>query len=172
MSSGAGTVTKDVAGRRLIIERRYAASADLVWACFTRPRLLREWWGPKGWQVDVFGLDLRPGGVWRYRLRPEGEHELRDEQWGRAVYRVVESPRRLEFDDALTDASGTAIEGAEMPTTVLIEPDAAVTTVSITVAFTDVEQLDRAEAMGMDEGFIDALERLDGALATAGHPLN
>lgn len=159
------TVTKDYEGRRLIVERRYTASVDLVWACFTQARHLRKWWGPAGWLVDVFELDVRPGGVWRYRLRPEAEHELDEEQWGRAVYRVVEPPHRLEFDDAFADASGAVIEGTEMPTTVLIDRDAGTTSVSITVAFTGVEQLDEAEAMGMVEGFTDALERLDATLA-------
>ncbi|GAA1752546.1 SRPBCC family protein [Agromyces humatus] len=166
----ASTVTKDYEGRRLIVEREVAASADLVWACWTQAEHLRKWWGPNGWLVDIFELDVRPGGVWRYRLRPEAEHELDDEQWGRAVYRVVDAPHRLAFDDAFAEPSGAVIEGSEMPTTVLIGHAHGLTSVSITVAFSRAEQLDEAEAIGMVEGFTDTLERLARALALGDEP--
>ncbi|WP_308798948.1 SRPBCC family protein [Agromyces silvae] len=162
------SVTKDFAGNRLIVERSYLASADLVWACWTQAAHLRQWWGPHGWLVDIFELDLRPGGAWRYRLRPEAEHELADEQWGRAVYRVVEAPGRLEFDDGFADASGTVIEGSEMPTAVQIVRSGDHTSVTITVTFAAADHLERAEAIGMVEGFSDALERLGGELSLAG----
>ncbi|WP_136706154.1 SRPBCC domain-containing protein [Agromyces sp. H66] len=160
-------VTKDVEGRRLIVERDYGASADLVWRCWTEAAHLRRWWGPHGWFVDIFELDVRPGGLWRYRLRPDGEHELDDEHWGRAVYRVVDAPRRLEFDDAVADPSGVPVEGSEMPTTVEIGAEGGRTSVTIVVAFAAAEQLEAAEAIGMVEGFTDALERLEAALAEA-----
>ncbi|GAA1805899.1 SRPBCC family protein [Agromyces neolithicus] len=164
----ASTVTKDYERCRLIVEREFAAPADLVWACWTQADRLRMWWGPSGWLVDIFELDVRPGGVWRYRLRPEAEHELDDEQWGRAIYRVVDAPHRLEFVDSFADASGALIVGTEMPTTVLIDQSHGATSVSITVAFTGTEQLDEAEALGMVEGFTDAFERLATALAASG----
>ncbi|OJH38554.1 SRPBCC family protein [Cystobacter ferrugineus] len=145
--------------------RSYGATAERLWACWTQPAHLRRWWGPHGWLVDIFELDARPGGSWRYRLRPDGEHELDEEQWGRAVYRVVDEPRRLEFDDAFTDPAGVPIEGSEMPTAVRIVAMRDRTTVTITVAFAAAEQLEQAEALGMVEGFADALERLDTMLA-------
>jgi uncharacterized protein YndB with AHSA1/START domain len=156
-------VTKDFENKRLIVERSYRASAAVVWACWTEARHLRRWWGPHGWLVDVFELDLRPGGLWRYRLRPEGEHELEDEQWG--LYRVVEEPRRLEFDDGFSDPAGALVAGSSMPTAVLIRTDDDRTNVSITVTFAGADELAQAEAIGMVEGFSDALNRL-GTLTT------
>lgn len=154
-------ITKDFDNNRLIVERLYRASATVVWACWTEAGHLRHWWGPHGWLVDVFELDLRPGGLWRYRLRPDGQHDLEDEQWGRAVYRVVDEPRRLEFDDGFSDAAGNLIVGSSMPTAVRIDDQQGRTNVSITVEFTGSDELARAEAIGMVEGFSDALERLD-----------
>lgn len=158
-------ITKDFENNRLIVERSYEASAAVVWACWTEAGHLRRWWGPYGWLVDVFELDLRPGGLWRYRLRPEEEHELDDERWGRAVYQVVEESRRLEFDDGFCGPDGVLIAGSSMPTAVLIDPDKHSTSVTITVTFAGSEELAHAEAMGMVEGFSDALCRLD-ALTT------
>ncbi|WP_020014589.1 SRPBCC family protein [Promicromonospora sukumoe] len=159
-------VTKDLEGNRLVVERSYEASADLVWACWTRPEHLRRWWGPHGWLVDVFELDLRPGGSWRYRLRPEAEHGLGEEQWGQATYRVVDAPHRLEFDDAFTDPSGLPVEGSEMPTAVRMATSGGRTSVTITVTFTAAARLEQAEAIGMVEGFSDALERLAAEVTT------
>lgn len=158
-------ITKDFDHNRLIVERHYRASAAVLWACWTDASHLRHWWGPHGWLVDVFELDLRPGGLWRYRLRPDGEHELEDEQWGRAVYRIVDEPRRLEFDDGFSDAVGNLIPESSMPTSVRIETGDDQTRVSITVTFAGAVELAEAEAVGMIEGFSDALDRLD-ALTT------
>lgn len=153
-------ITKDFERKQLVVMRSYAASAELVWACWTQPDHLRHWWGPHGWLVDVFELDLRPGGLWRYRLRPAKEHNLDEEQWGRATYRVVDEPRRLVFDDAFVEPSGRPIEDGVLPTEVAIGAVGDRTSVTITVTFAAAAQLEQAEAIGMVEGFSDALERL------------
>lgn len=156
------TVTRDREGKRLIVERDVRGSAPLVWACWTEAARLRQWWGPHGWRTDVLELDLRVGGRWRYRLRPDREHDLLEEHWGTATYEIIDAPTLLRFLDGSSSPDGSVTAGSEMPTNVRITPSSpGRTVVTITIGFRTLDDLEQAEAQGMVEGFTDALERLD-----------
>ena len=171
------TVTKDRRNRRLIVERTLSAPPATLWAAWTQPDRIAMWWGPAGWVVEIVMMDVRPGGVWHYRLHPVDAAESMDaagstdaadrDVWGRAVYRTVEPPTLLEYIDGFSDASGAVVDGSEMPTTVTFTAAGDRTLLAIVTTFGTVEQLDGAEAMGMVSGFDEALERLSHLIASA-----
>ena len=175
------TITKDRRNRRLIVERTLPAQPATLWAAWTEPDRIAQWWGPEGWAVEIITMEVRPGGVWHYHLHPvaaestdaagsweaagstdaAGSREAAaGDVWGRAVYRTVEPPTLLEYVDGFSDAFGVVVEGTEMPTTVTFTAAGDRTLLAIVTTFGPVEQLDGAEAMGMVSGFDDALERL------------
>lgn len=161
------TVIRDRDNKRLIINRQVRGSSRLVWACWTEPRHLREWWGPDGWRSDIFELDLRPAGVWRYRLRPDRDHELDEEHWGRAVYEEIRPYESLTFLDGTSTPDGAPVPGTEMPTAVSItESGHGGCDVSITVGFPSAHDLEQAEAIGMVTGFTETLRRLHQYIGT------
>ena len=55
------TVTKPT-DRTIRIEREFDAPRDLVFATFTDPDLVPEWWGPRGTTAEVVEMDVRTGG--------------------------------------------------------------------------------------------------------------
>lgn len=55
------------AGEVLTLSRRYRADLQDIWDLWTTPDGLASWWGPPGFQVTVESMDLRPGGIMRYR---------------------------------------------------------------------------------------------------------
>jgi len=58
----------------LVLERIVDVPRELVWACWTRPEHIKEWFVPKPWTVAKCEIDLRPGGIFRTVMRsPEGE---------------------------------------------------------------------------------------------------
>jgi uncharacterized protein YndB with AHSA1/START domain len=78
--------------RTLRLEREFKAPPERVFAAFTDPKLLAQWWGPEGMSCPVCEIDLRVGGHWRTCMRgAEGEH------WVSGVYREILPPRRLAF---------------------------------------------------------------------------
>lgn len=77
----------------LRLEREFAAPPDRVYAAWTDPRLLAQWWGPEGMTCPVCEVDLRVGGA--YRTCMKGEKG--DEHWVSGVYRVIEPGKRLVF---------------------------------------------------------------------------
>ena len=58
----------DRSDRKIVIERRYAASIEDVWELWTTKEGIESWWGPGGFSVRVHELDLRAGGEMRYAM--------------------------------------------------------------------------------------------------------
>ena len=81
------------------ISRTFDAPRDLVWQAHTEYKHLVHWWGPRGFMIGSCKIDLRPGGIFHYRLiSPEG-----DEMWGRFVFREVVAPERLVYIVSFSD---------------------------------------------------------------------
>ena len=58
----------------LLLEREVDVPVDLVWAAWTTPKHLKQWFAPKPFETVECELDLRPGGIFRTVMRsPEGE---------------------------------------------------------------------------------------------------
>ena len=85
-----------------VISRSFDAPREKLWACFTEPERVKQWWGPKGVKVRVSNIDLRPGGTHHYGMRmPDGK-----DIWGRQVYREIKAPERLVLINSFSDAKG------------------------------------------------------------------
>ena len=53
----------------VVVQRAIAATPEKVFAAWTDPALLVQWWGPPGHQVASVEMDLRVNG--RYRTASE-----------------------------------------------------------------------------------------------------
>ena len=79
--------------RSIIGTRIFDAPRELVFAAFTDPKHLAEWWGPNGFTTTTHSFDLRPGGKWRFVMHgPDG----RDYQ-NLITYDEVVPPERLIY---------------------------------------------------------------------------
>ena len=57
----------------LVLERTIDAPVDLVWEAYTRPEHIKRWFAPRPYEITEIDLDLRPGGVFRFRMiGPDG----------------------------------------------------------------------------------------------------
>ena len=57
----------------LVLERTLDTPVDLVWAAYTDPEHLKQWFAPRPYQITECELDLRPGGIFRIRMvGPDG----------------------------------------------------------------------------------------------------
>ncbi|MFS0722433.1 alpha/beta fold hydrolase [Paenibacillus sp. 1P07SE] len=156
--------------RELTVERVVAMSPKLAWEGWTNSEHVSRWWGPKRWTTTIHEMDVRPGGVWRYSLRPNDG--VGDTAYCRAVYQEVIQPARLVYVDSFADKDWNIIQDSEMYTTILFEPLGADTSISIVTRFASARDLENAEAMGMIEGFTDAFDRLEKYLTNLGGYMN
>ncbi len=77
--------------REIHIERVFDAPRDRVFAAFTNPELIPEWWGPYGTTTTVDEMDVRTGGRWRFVVRNSDGSE----SGFRGAYREVTPPERI-----------------------------------------------------------------------------
>jgi uncharacterized protein YndB with AHSA1/START domain len=58
----------------LVLERLVDVPRDLVWAAWTEPEHIKQWFTPAPWKTVDCEVDLRPGGIFRFVMRsPEGQ---------------------------------------------------------------------------------------------------
>ncbi len=102
----------------LVLERTIAVSPDKVWAAWTTPELLVQWFTPAPWKTVAVDVDLRPGGRYCTTMEsPEGEQFPSE-----GSYLAVEPERLLVFTSALLEDFRPAVgEDGGMPFTTRIE---------------------------------------------------
>jgi uncharacterized protein YndB with AHSA1/START domain len=62
--SVAGTTTLTTpSDREIVTERVFDAPRERVFAAFSDPELIAQWWGPRGVTTIVDQMDVRPGGA-------------------------------------------------------------------------------------------------------------
>jgi uncharacterized protein YndB with AHSA1/START domain len=82
-----------------ILTRVFDAPRSLVWAAFTEPERIKQWWGPKGFTVIASKMDFRPGGIYHYGLKAQNDAAM----WGKLVYREIDAPKRMIFITSFSD---------------------------------------------------------------------
>ena len=91
--AAANSIDLDSDSRAIVGMRVFEAPRELVFACFTDPQHLAQWWGPNGFTITTHSFDFRPGGVWRFVMHgPDG----RDYQ-NRVTYDEIVPPERIVY---------------------------------------------------------------------------
>ncbi|HYP15319.1 MAG TPA: SRPBCC domain-containing protein, partial [Bryobacteraceae bacterium] len=85
--------------REVVLTRVFEAPREMVFDAFSKPELLKRWFGPRGWTLVECDVDLRVGGSFRFVLRsPDGK-----DMGMRGLYREIAAPERSvhmeSFDD-------------------------------------------------------------------------
>lgn len=134
--------------------RLFDAPCELVFAAWTQPEHVREWWGQKGSTLTVCEIDLRPGGRWRYvELAADGnEYPFRGE------FSEVVAPERLVhtfvFDVVPFNARPAMV-------TVTFEQEGSLTRVTELMRFATQEDRDEMVRSGIEDGAKQSYQRLD-----------
>ena len=82
--------------RETVITRDFLASRRLVFDAWTKPEVLRHWYGPSGWSLVVCEVDLKVGGEWHFVVRRANGTEI----GMHGVYREVVPPERFVHTQA------------------------------------------------------------------------
>ena len=161
------------AEKEFVISRLLPAPRDLVFACFTDPEHMKQWWGPKGCKVIASTMDLRPGGTYHYGMQtPDGS-----QMWGKFTYREIEKPSRIVLVSTFSDAAGGVTRHPlapnwplQMLSTFLFESEGDATRLTIKWSPINPTAEERAtfEAGfgGMTQGWSGTFEQLEAYLAT------
>jgi len=159
--------------RDFVLTRTFDAPRERVFAAWTDPKQMAQWWGPRGYDNPVCSMDVRPGGRYRIVMRsPEGaEYPIVGEfveimRPSRIVMTMDAREHLKEFFDQL-DAVRPASEkgrGFRPLTTVLFDEHFGKTTVAVIQTFETPADVDANRKLGAEEGWGQSFEKLDAEL--------
>jgi uncharacterized protein YndB with AHSA1/START domain len=80
--------------REIVLCRVINAPRERVFAAWTDPNQIRQWFGPAGFTTETLECDIRPGGRWRFIYTgPDGK------KWdNRMQFLRIEAPRLIEIE--------------------------------------------------------------------------
>jgi uncharacterized protein YndB with AHSA1/START domain len=124
-----------------------------VFAAFTDPKLIPEWWGLT---TVVDQMDVKPGGSWRFVVHNADGSETAF----RGTYREVTPPERIvQTFEMEGPYGGVHVE------TVAFEDLGDRTKLTLTLLFETAEERDGLLAHGGERGMNESYARLDDLLA-------
>jgi len=88
------TSTDSIADREIVTTRVLNAPRDRAFKAWTDPRILAQWWGPKGFTNTFHEFELKPGGNWRFTMHGPNGIDYRN----RSVFAEIVEPERIVFD--------------------------------------------------------------------------
>ena len=146
-----------VGDREIHVERVFDAPRERVFAVYTDPELIPQWWGPRDTTTVVEEMEPRTGGAWRFRTRTsEGEEIV-----FRGYFREVTAPERIS----------QTFEWDGMPGYVSVDTatfedlgDGRTRVVTDSIFYTG-EERDGMVGSGMEKGMNETYDRLDEVLA-------
>lgn len=148
------------------ILREFNANLELVWAAWTKPEIIDQWWAPKPYRTETKFLDFRVGGMWLYAMiSPAGE-----KHWCKAEYKAIEKNNLLSWLDAFCDKNGN--ENTEKPRsfwTNIFTENNGITTVNITLLHNSRADMEMMIKMGFREGLTMAFQNLDDIIEPLTH---
>jgi uncharacterized protein YndB with AHSA1/START domain len=149
--------------RAIIGTRVLDAPRTLVFAAWSDPKHLAQWWGPNGFTTTTHEFDFRAGGVWRFVMHgPDG----RDYQ-NRITFDEIVAPERIVY----RHGGGGDVEPVQFNTTVVFEDLGGRTRVIWRGVFPSAEERARViKEYGADTGLVQTMERLANYVAAAVSP--
>lgn len=147
----------------VVIQRRYAAPADLLWSLWTTAEGFGTWWGPVGFRADVRRMEARAGGIVHYTMvadSPEmiaamkaaGETGLTECRGSFTVFQPVE---RLELTQRIDFLPGVPAYDSRIGVELVPDGDGVRMTVTLSAMH------DAPTTRMQEGGFLSQLGKLD-----------
>ena len=143
---GEGTVT---------LTRVFDAPRALVWRAWTDPKMLAQWFGPRGFTSSVPESDVRVGGGLRIVMHgPDGnDHPMK------GVFREVRPPDQLVFTNVAVDKDGNHLLEGE--TTVTLTEKSGKTTLTLKTYAVGKVPIAPQMLAGMEAGWTQSIDKLE-----------
>lgn len=154
-ASAKATVTMP-SEREFRVERVFDAPRTLVFAAYTDPDVISEWWGPHGTTTIVDEMEAATGGRWRFVIRNSDGTET----GFRGTYREVTPPERI-----VQTFEWEGLPGHVCVETATFEDLGEQTKIVTTSIFHLGEERDGMLESGMERGLNESYARLDALLA-------
>jgi uncharacterized protein YndB with AHSA1/START domain len=151
------TMFTAVSGKQdVVVTRVFDAPREAVFAAFTDPDLVPQWWGPRNLTTAVDAMDVRPGGIWRFINR---DAQGREFAFHGVFHEVV------PFDRVVYTFEYEGAPGHVVLETVTFAEHAGKTTMTEHAVFQTVADRDGMLTTGMERGAAESMDRMAELLA-------
>jgi uncharacterized protein YndB with AHSA1/START domain len=141
------------------ITRVFDAPRDLVWQAWSDPKMMAQWFGPRGFSSSVPQWEFRVGGALRIVMHgPDG-----NDYPMKGVFTEVKAPERLAFTNIALDGDGNHLLEGE--TTVVLSESAGKTTMLLTSRAVGRVPMAPQMLAGMEAGWTQSIDKMEEILA-------
>jgi uncharacterized protein YndB with AHSA1/START domain len=141
--------------------RVFDAPRALVWQAWTDPKMMAQWFGPRGFTSSVPELDVRVGGALRIVMHgPDG-----NDYPMKGVFLEVTPPERLVFSNIAIDNAGNHLLEGE--TTVTFAEHGGKTTLTLKTHAVGRVPIAKQMLAGMEAGWTQSIDKLQELVARA-----
>jgi uncharacterized protein YndB with AHSA1/START domain len=135
----------------VVVTRQFDAPRAMVFDALTKPDLLRRWYCPEGWSLEVCDIDLTVGGKWRFVLRRPDGNAIGQ----KGVYQEIVRPDRIVNTESWEDW-----DPGETHVTVVLSERAGKTTLTSSMRFPSREVRDIIVKNGLDKNLNQTYDKL------------
>src|SRR5581483_1726206 len=143
------------------------APAETVWQAWTKPELLKQWWGPNGVNIPECEVDLKVGGKF-YIVMEAGESmgPYKGTRWPmQAQFTQIEPNSKLVYQaKAWTEGQETETE-IDQVTEITFAQEGDQTKITVKATINQAGPGASLAVEGMEMGFTQQLEKLGKFLA-------
>ena len=141
--------------REIHVERVFAAPRSRVWAAFTKPDLLAQWWA-RGNDMHIERWEFERGGHWRFVERADG-----DTFGFEGRFREISPEDRLSYTFEWDGQPGHVL----VETNTFVDLGDETTKLVVVSQFLTQEERDGMLSSGMESGMNESYAALDALLA-------
>ena len=143
----------------VVVTRVFDAPRALVWQAWTEPKMLGQWFGPRGFTSSVPQWELRVGGALRIVMHgPDG-----NDYPMKGIFREVAPPERLVFSNIAIDNNGNHLLEGE--TTVTLTEQGGKTTMTLTSHAVGLVPAAPQMLAGMEAGWTQSIDKMQELVA-------
>lgn len=143
------------------VSREFSASQSDVWAAWTQPEILDQWWAPLPWKSVTKSMEFKEGGTRLYAMvGPNGE-----EHWGVIEFTSITPETNFKLLAGFSDDQGNINQSVPRSNwNVDFTASNGKTSVNVLIKHKTLADLEMHLKMGFKEGFTATLEALAGLL--------
>ena len=151
----------------VVFERILNASPETVWQAWTRPEMIREWWGPYGVSIPACDMDLRPGGrIYLVMDAGEAMGPFKGTRWPmEGTFSVVEPNSKLSYRTIAWTEGRKETTEIDQLTELTLTGENGRTQMNLHVTIEKTGPDAGMAVQGMQAGFTQQLEKLGTFLA-------
>jgi uncharacterized protein YndB with AHSA1/START domain len=156
--------------KEFTFERTYAAPVAAVWQAWTRPELLRQWWGAENTMIPECEVDLRVGGrIYIVMEAGEGMGRYEGTRWPlEGTFTQIEEPHRLAYEARSWTEGEQDKTFIEHVNELELTEDGDKTVVNLRITIQEIGAGAKAKvaAFGMKWGYKAQLDKLEALLSS------